>query len=573
MSELVRKVKELESRYSAGKVSNEQYRDAVMEAMSAHFNEPLTMQDAKMVLTVLSGMVTKGILEKGVYDEILQFMKARFGGGQQQAQAAAPAPPPAGVPPRAASRPGRSGDPGGSFSLDMPRRRSPGKGLGTLLLIALVVAALGAGAYFYGPGLLIKQDIKKNFKGNPFASLDSLGSVTYNHATKTAVIKDVLLRVNNPSAPFAVTIGQLEITNPNAQLWKFMKPGDIPSGVRFADVSATLTAGGSAPVVTLGDFTISGYKESGTLDLINISNLKVNYMGMVNVDVQSLNMANLDFAAMKDQMGMMAMGVMNFDSINPATYDKFEIQGLHVSYNVPFGEMPMKGSFSLGSMTASNPKQASPDIIDMESMMSGLSFDTAMITDPMAKDFIAGMGYDKIVLDGMGTFKWNAAAGDYEVPRAVLKLRDAMDIAVSFKFADVTKDKVTGMSAAMTNPLDALADSSLVSFELKVLDHSLTSKLLDRIALLQGTSKDQLIAGMEENLWASVNMAGDSPEATRAVDHILAFLRDPQSLSVTINPDAPVKFSNLTGSSGLPAGAILGALKLQVTANSLENLN
>jgi hypothetical protein len=128
-------------------------------------------------------------------------------------------------------------------------------------------------------------------------------------------------------------------------------------------------------------------------------------------------------------------------------------------------------------------------------------------------------------------------------------------------------------AANTMNDADASSKASQVevhTITLRYDDNSLAGRILDYLAKQQGIERqayaDQIAAALPFML-AALNNPEFQNEVAGAVG---AFLKDPQSLTIKIEPAAPVSASEIIGLAGSAPGTLPDRLNASVTANTAE---
>ena len=173
------------------------------------------------------------------------------------------------------------------------------------------------------------------------------------------------------------------------------------------------------------------------------------------------------------------------------------------------------------------------------------------------------IGYQNIVLGMTWDGSRDLAAGTVNVRDFTLSMQDGG----TFSMAAIL-GKLPAPSAM--NDADASAKASEVEVHTVTLrydDNSLTGRILDYLAQQQGITRqayaDQIAAALPFMLAALNN-----PEFQNQVSTALgAFLKDPQSLTVKIEPSAPISATEIMSIAGSAPGTLPDRLNASVTAN------
>jgi hypothetical protein len=101
-------------------------------------------------------------------------------------------------------------------------------------------------------------------------------------------------------------------------------------------------------------------------------------------------------------------------------------------------------------------------------------------------------------------------------------------------------------------------------------DNSLAGRVLDALAKRQGLTRDEYIQQLTAALpflLLTLNNPAFQAQATAAIK---GFLENPQSLTITLEPDAPVSGSDILSLLKSSPAKVTERLKASVTANEAE---
>ena len=537
MSELIAKVRELEASRAVGEITAGQCREAVMDAVSAHWNDPMSVEDAKAVLTVLASLRDEGVLETTVYEEVFRHFQGRSQG----------APPPEGMQP-AGTVPVHGAPP--PQGMRMKPAKAPKKGLGRLVLspaaIILIVLALAAVGYVYGPAWKFKHDFIRDLKSHPEMHLESMGDVDYDYAHKTAAISDLEVSITeSEDVTIALHFGRIETTNPNATRWVFMTEDDFPSRIVLTDFTVKVKAGAigiTGGGMALKSLAVDGMAKEGSIKELALSELTMGVMGMMNFGIESLDVSNLDFSEIIKQMETSGKSFEDMDFTRFVTYDSWEMR------NLTLGSMFLGGGMSMEAASASNPKQPSGNRVASESTVTAWAFDAAMIRelipDEDMKDFLDGLGYRKLIFDLAGKYTWDGGTGSYVIKDFHLGLREGADLFVDMALTGVSSSLLDSFSSQL-EILDSLDSVGLERLELRLEDNSLAKRLITATAKMAGKTEQEALAALEQELLESLGETAPDAVQFMLSDAVLTFLNNPESFFLTLEPAAPTPITEL----------------------------
>ena len=176
------------------------------------------------------------------------------------------------------------------------------------------------------------------------------------------------------------------------------------------------------------------------------------------------------------------------------------------------------------------------------------------------------IGYDKLVLDVSWDGSRDAAAKTMTLRDFTLDIQDGGALSVSGIMGNLP-------AATAINDADAAAKAAAMEVHtvtIRYEDASLAGRILDLLAQQQGISREEYanqIAGALPFLLAAMNNPEFQNEVAGAVG---AFLKDPQSLTVKIQPDAPISANEIMGIATTAPQTLPDRLNASITANTAE---
>lgn len=191
------------------------------------------------------------------------------------------------------------------------------------------------------------------------------------------------------------------------------------------------------------------------------------------------------------------------------------------------------------------------------------------------------VGYPQLSGDGSVATNWDPKSGDWNVDPFRLTAENAGELNVSYGIAGYTptfakslgaiqKQMASSPEAAQSSGMaiiGLLSQLSIGSLEINFIDASLTGKLLDYYAKQNGQSREELISTIDRmvpQMLAALNNPGFQTEVSNAVT---TFLKDPKSLTISVDPDKPIAATQLLGAAMGAPQTLPAVLQLHVTAN------
>lgn len=229
--------------------------------------------------------------------------------------------------------------------------------------------------------------------------------------------------------------------------------------------------------------------------------------------------------------------------------------------------------------TASAYEPGQPLITDMA--IKGMEADMTKLPDEKSRAVMQALGYT--TLSGGMTMKgsWNPVDGRMEITEWMLDVTDAaalnitMDIggfttAFIQQMQDIAAKQESGemneqaMGFAMMGLMQQL---SFNGAQIALDDASLTGRVLDFMAAQQGAKREDIVnmaKGMTPILLSQLQNPAFASMAAQAISE---YLDNPQSLTVTAAPDAPVPAPQIMGAAMGAPQTIPDILAVKVTAN------
>lgn len=169
-------------------------------------------------------------------------------------------------------------------------------------------------------------------------------------------------------------------------------------------------------------------------------------------------------------------------------------------------------------------------------------------------------GLDRFVLNIDVQSRYDPAAHTVEIPRYTFAMPElaTLNLALSldnFSIDPQADDPVLAMQRLLA--------ASLRRFELRYDDQSLVTRLLTLSAKRNGSDLDTFRAGLVAQL-EQVKEAQQNPAAVQVLDPVIAFLKDPHSLTVVLEPPKPVPLTTLARISTMDPNEVPKLIGLSV---------
>ncbi|MBC8128764.1 MAG: hypothetical protein H7Y08_00410 [Rhizobiaceae bacterium] len=258
-------------------------------------------------------------------------------------------------------------------------------------------------------------------------------------------------------------------------------------------------------------------------------------------------------------------------------FDKAAVESVSVSEGG-------KDIFSLSGTEFTNSVASGSGTIASTFNMGDFAVDFAALPADETTKAMQEIGYPQLSGTGSMEMTWNPQSGELVLDPLAISVENAGDFSIDYQIngytpafakslAEIQEQMAANPDAAQSSGMAIIglvSQLSVASLSIDFTDASLTPKLLDYYAKQQGQTRDELVAGltgMMPMVLASLQNPEFQAQVTSAVE---TFLKDPKSLSVSIDPDAPVAATQIIGAAMGAPQTLPTVLQLEVTANGTE---
>ena len=239
-----------------------------------------------------------------------------------------------------------------------------------------------------------------------------------------------------------------------------------------------------------------------------------------------------------------------------------------------------KDVLTLTGTEITNTVAAGTGAISSEFNLGDFKFDSTAIPPDEATKTLADLGYETIGGNGLVSSSWDPKSGEISLNPFQISAAGAGDFNISFQINGYTPAVAASLQQIQeqmaANPegaqssgmaiLGLASQLSLASVEIGFTDDALTGKLLDYYAKQSGQTRDQLVAGIVGTLPGVLGMLQNPAFQTEVTTAVETFLKDPKSLTISVDPDAPVPATQIIGAAMGAPQTLPSALHLKVTA-------
>ncbi|HWJ76215.1 MAG TPA: hypothetical protein VNX29_23880 [Kaistia sp.] len=240
--------------------------------------------------------------------------------------------------------------------------------------------------------------------------------------------------------------------------------------------------------------------------------------------------------------------------------------------------------FGIGAISATNKKdQPEPVTIDNVSMdlanvvdgtandvklqISGIAVPQAVIaTEAQAKATLDQLGYTSLLVNVNIEGGYDPTKETATIRKIEIDGKDMGKLTITGSFGGLTRDKLQSSDAVNNVASTATLENASVRFE----NAGIAEKILEMQAKSMGTTRDSLAMMLPAALPLAFGQLNITDEAfqKKTVDAVTAFLKDPKSFTVTLNPPTPVPLESLGHQAMSSPSSIPGLLAIDVQANN-----
>ncbi|HHG90851.1 MAG TPA: hypothetical protein ENJ90_10300 [Devosia sp.] len=216
--------------------------------------------------------------------------------------------------------------------------------------------------------------------------------------------------------------------------------------------------------------------------------------------------------------------------------------------------------------------------------IDGIYGDLSKIEDRDATEFLDAFGLSQLNARLDGNAMWYLDDGRMDISESSVtiqnlgKLNFAVEIGgytlelmeqiqeTSQEMAKIDPSSSEYEARSMQMMMGMVSGLTLNSASIRFDDDSLTTKFMEFVMEEEGITRKEFISGVANMAPQMLSMLGAPALEAQISRAVVAYLKDPQSFEISVNPDQAVQFLVLAGGLANPAVAI-ELLNLQVTAN------
>lgn len=328
-----------------------------------------------------------------------------------------------------------------------------------------------------------------------------------------------------------------------------------------AYVFSDIEVAGSDFTMAMGEFVMEGLSRAG-LDLFAIRGTEVNTPDGSG-SLAAFELESLVFPEREAFMSTVMGGLMGMQPDLRATLDaapylgRLTVSGLEAT-------TPMTGSIALGLFETRLEEFVEPIPTSIVMTLEGLSLPAAALGDPQMAGMAQAIGADPVTADADIELDWDEDTQDVDLE---------LDLSVGAVGEIEGEARLGGIPRVIfENPAraqEALATASLGDMTLTFSDDGLTDFVLGMMSEQTGLSRQEFIQGIVQQIQMQGQMlGGDTALVAQVSNAVSAFLAEPRSLSLSMDPPAPVPFAQVMGAAMTAPNALPGLLGFAVSANA-----
>ncbi|MCB8837525.1 hypothetical protein [Aurantimonas sp. VKM B-3413] len=205
--------------------------------------------------------------------------------------------------------------------------------------------------------------------------------------------------------------------------------------------------------------------------------------------------------------------------------------------------------------------------------------------DPEAAKTMHDIGYDTLTGTVGGSASWDPQKGVLNLDPFEIDVENAGNLSFSYGMSGYTPafiESMKQMQAQMSSGpegkqaagmamMGLMSQLSLNSADLAYTDDSLADKLLTYYAQQNGQTKEQLVDQLTGMMPVFLGYLQNPDFEKQVSDAVTTFLKDPQSLSISIEPGQPVPAMQIMGAAMGAPQTLPQVLSMSVSANSADD--
>jgi hypothetical protein len=247
-----------------------------------------------------------------------------------------------------------------------------------------------------------------------------------------------------------------------------------------------------------------------------------------------------------------------------ASGTKLSAPELHGVFMENFGIEDLSGSSKDGAMTLTSYDMKMAGTIDtptgFDMTLRELAVDLSAVKDLPAGFTVSDLGTSKLLLNADAHTTYDPRTQVMDIPRYAFEMPKFGSVTIAARFGNFLVDPAADPSAA----LDRLAAATLQRLEVRYDDDSLVSRVLAIAGRGSNKTIEQERASFVALLQQQRATFGLDPATLNMLDTLIAFVRQPKTITVALDPHPPLSFTELDDFSNLAPADIVQRIGLSV---------
>jgi hypothetical protein len=179
------------------------------------------------------------------------------------------------------------------------------------------------------------------------------------------------------------------------------------------------------------------------------------------------------------------------------------------------------------------------------------------------KQLVQGLGYESFVVNVVVEGGYETGSDRLTVRSFAVEAPDVGKFSLSGTISGVKASEMAGDAST-----DALANGKLENLTVRFDNAGVVERALDMQAKMMGASREDIVAQLNGALPFMLNAINNPAFQEKVAKAGQAFLADPKSVTITVNPAQPVAFQEIMGNAMSAPQTLPDMLAIDVTANN-----
>ncbi|MFS8181132.1 hypothetical protein ACMG4P_06165 [Pseudovibrio denitrificans] len=190
---------------------------------------------------------------------------------------------------------------------------------------------------------------------------------------------------------------------------------------------------------------------------------------------------------------------------------------------------------------------------------------------PPQQQLLDELGLPQVNADIDFEGEWNGDTGEVNIPSAAIVLRDLFSVQLSVQLEGLTDTVVEQIAELATKDnviaLDLLQSAAVANFDLSLVNEGGLDEVLEQQAHRQGQSKSAYVRQLTDRAEKQFKRIPDQAKQLEFTEAVYSFLQNPQSITLSATPKAPISVTQILGVSAISPVSIISLLGIALEAN------